>query len=159
VNSTTFSTEIDQLTEGTWQVKVTAFDAVGNSKSASKELIVDRSAPAAPIVTLISTGEGSAFLGWTEIEDAANYLIFYGTTSGEHIYGANVGQVTEYEVQGLGAGSYYFVVRAMDAAHNQSDNSNEVNTGQIAGAAGVEPGAPATDFAPAGEVQGVSTDE
>lgn len=159
VNSTTFSTEIDQLTEGTWQVKVTAFDAVGNSKSASKELIVDRSAPAAPTVTLISTGEGSAFLGWTEIEDAANYLIFYGTTSGEHIYGANVGQVTEYEVQGLGAGSYYFVVRAMDAAHNQSDNSNEVNTGQIAGAAGVEPGAPATDFAPAGEVQGVSTDE
>ena len=158
VNSTTFETEINQLTEGKWNIKVKAFDGVGNSKEGSTTLIVDRSAPAAPTLALDSTGVGTASLSWNAVDDAKEYLIFYGTTSGDYIYGANVGNVTSYAVQGLGAGNYYFIVRAKDAADNQSGNSNEVNTGTIAGAPGTVPGGPAADFIPAGEVQGAITD-
>lgn len=159
VNSTTFETEIDQLTEGKWNIKVKAFDGVGNSKEGNTTLTVDRSAPDAPTLALDSTGVGTANLSWNIIDDAKEYLIFYGTTSGDYIYGANVGNVTSYTVQGLGAGNYYFIVRAKDEADNQSGNSNEVNTGTIVGAPGTVPGGPAEGFIPAGEVQGVATEE
>jgi hypothetical protein len=57
----------------------------------------------------------------------------------------------------LGAGSYYFIVKSVDSAQNQSAESNEVNTGQIGGAEGVEPNQPAEGFSP--DVQGATTDE
>lgn len=159
VNSTTFETEIDQLTEGKWNIKVKAFDGVGNSKEGGTTLIVDRTAPSAPTLTLDNTGVGTTSLSWNAVDGAEEYLIFYGTTSGDYIYGANVGNVTSYTVQGLGTGNYYFIVRAKDAADNQSSNSNEVNTGTITGAPGTVPGGPAEGFIPAGEVQGATTNE
>ncbi len=154
-----FETELDQLTEGTWKVTLTAFDSAGNSESVSKDLIVDKTAPGAPTLSLNGTGAGSATLGWTAVTDAVDYIIYYGTTSGQYLYAARVGNTTNYTVQGLGAGNYFFVVRAVDNANNQSANSNEVNTGQIGGAPGVLPGAPAEGFVPAGDVLGDTTDE
>ncbi|MBU0974577.1 fibronectin type III domain-containing protein, partial [Patescibacteria group bacterium] len=158
VDSNTFETEIDQLTEGKWNIKVKAFDGVGNSKEGSTSLTVDRTAPDALTLVLESTGVGTANLSWNTVDDAEEYLIFYGTTSGDYIYGANVGNVTNYTVQELGAGNYYFIVRAKDASDNQSSNSNEVNTGTIAGVPGATPGGPGADFVPAGEVQGATND-
>lgn len=155
VDGNTFETEIDKLIEGRWTVKVIAFDASGKSKDNSIDLIVDRTGPSAPNLTLTGTGTGTASLSWNTIPDAKDYIIWYGNTPGTYLYGARVGNITSYTVQGIGAGNYYFVVKAVDAAQNQSGNSNEVNTGTIAGAAGIEPGQPAQGFTP--EVLGTNT--
>ena len=149
-------TEIDQLIEGRWTVSVRAFDAAGHNKDAAIDLYVDRTAPAAPVLVLGTTGEGTVSLSWNSIADAKDYIVWYGTATGERLYGARVGLTTSYTVRGLGAGNYYFIVRSVDGAQNQSPESNEVNTGAITGATNVAPGTPAQGFTP--QVQGVSTD-
>jgi len=157
VSNTTFETEIDQLIEGRWTVKVIAYDASGKSRDNSIDLVVDRTAPSAPTLTLSGTGTGTASLSWNVVSDAKDYILWYGTTSGKYLYGARVGNVTSYTVQGLGAGNYNFIIKAVDAAQNQSGNSNEVNTGNITGAIGTTPGQSAQGFAP--EVLGASTED
>lgn len=146
---------VDNLTEGVWEVKVTAFDASGNSKSASADLTVDRTGPNVPSLSIFGTGPGSVSLSWSKIDGANNYIIWYGTNPGSYQYGAKVGDTQSYTVQGLGAGSYYFIVKAVDPSGNQSGNSNEVSTGAIAGAPGVAENAPAQGFAE--EVLGTNT--
>jgi hypothetical protein len=138
---------VDNLTEGIWEVKVTAFDASGNSKSASADLTVDRTGPTAPSLSIFGTGPGSVSLSWSKIDGANNYIIWYGTNPGSYQYGAKVGDTQSYTVQGLGAGSYYFIVKAVDPSGNQSSNSNEVSTGAITGAPGVAENTPAQGFA------------
>ena len=147
---------IDNLTEGTWTVRVRAFDDAGHNKDATINEIVDRTPPGAPILGWTGTGPETESPAWNTVSDATDYIIWYGITTGNYIYGARVGNVSSYTVQGLGAGSYFFIVRAVDATNNQSANSNEVATGAIAGAPGVQPGAPAVGFAP--EVLGQTTE-
>ncbi len=146
VGSDVRSHELSNLTEGSWTVIVRAFDGAGNNKEVSVGLTVDRTAPQAPTLALIGTGAGTASLSWNSVDDAKSYIIWYGTSSGSYLYGANVGNVTSYTVQGLGGGTYYFIVRANDSSGNGSSNSNEVSTGAIEGAPGVAAGAPATGF-------------
>lgn len=157
VDSDIRSYELTDLTEGIWSVLVRAYDAAGHTKEASTTLTVDRTAPAAPTLTLTGTDVGSASLSWNAVSGASKYLVWYGTTSGSYLYGANVGNVTNFTVHGLGAGNYYFIVRAHDEAGNGSSNSNEVSTGTIAGAAGSTPGTPATGFTTTPTVLGEST--
>jgi|GEM_PF-1283423 len=145
---------INNLTEGIWNVRVTAFDGAGNTKSNSLDLTVDRTSPNAPTLTVLGTATGEVSLSWSKIADAQNYVIWYGTTPGTYLYGANVGDVQAYTVRSLGAGGYYFIVKAVDNSGNQSSNSNEVSSGLIAGAPGVAEGQAAQDFTP--EVKGVS---
>lgn len=156
VGSGTTGVEIDQLTEGRWTVKVIAFDQSGRTKDNSIDVVVDRTGPSAPTLTLTSTGTGTATLSWNAIDDAKDYIIWYGSVSGVHQYGARVGNVTSYTVKGLGTGNYYFIIKAVDAAQNQSSDSNEVNTGNIVGAVGTTPGQPAEGFSP--EVLGAATE-
>ncbi|MEA2056590.1 MAG: fibronectin type III domain-containing protein, partial [Patescibacteria group bacterium] len=158
VSSSVTETEIDRLEEGTYKITLVAYDKVGHSRSDTTELVVDRSAPAAPILSLYGTGEGSVDLSWTVVDDANSYIIYYGVNPGDYVYAANVGDTTSYTVEGLTAGSYYFVVRAVDSVDNQSPNSNEVNGNLAIGAAGATGGA-AEGFAPAGEVAGTQTEE
>jgi hypothetical protein len=148
VGSGTTEVEIDQLTEGRWTVKVVAFDGSGRSKDNSIDVVVDRSGPVAPVLTLTGTGAGTATLSWNAIADAQDYIIWYGNAPGSRQFGAKVGNVTSYTVRGLGSGNYYFIVRAVDSAQNQGADSNEVSTGTISGAANVEPGTPAEGFTP-----------
>jgi len=160
VSSDTIETTIRDLQEGVYKVTVTAFDHAGHSKSASIDLTINRTAPAAPTLTLESTGEGTASLSWNEVENAIDYIILYGVESGSHIYAARVGNITEFTVEGLTAGNYYFVVRAIDNVDNQSSNSNEVSTGDILGAAlGTGTGGPAVGFQEVGDVLGDQTDQ
>jgi hypothetical protein len=149
--------ELNNLTEGQWTVIVRAFDAAGNSKEGSVSLSVDRTAPSAPTLTLTGTTAGTASLSWGAVEGASSYVIWYGTSAGNYLYGANVGNTTSYTVQGLGAGTYYFIVRAHDSAGNGSGNSNEVSTGRIAGVEGVIPGTPAEGFSETPAVLGDQT--
>jgi len=150
-------TAIDGLKEGVYKVTVTAYDYAGNNKSASTNLTVDRTAPTAPVLTLAGTGVGTVSLSWLAVEDASDYVVLYGTESGNYLYAAVVGNVNQFLVEGLSAGNYYFVVRSRDSVKNQSGNSNEVNTGAILGGAGV--GGPATGFQEAGEVLGEKTEK
>jgi hypothetical protein len=150
-------TTIDGLKEGVYKVTVTAYDHAGNNKSASTNLTVDRTAPTAPVLTLAGTGVGTVSLSWLAVEDASDYVVLYGTESGNYLYAAVVGNVNQFLVEGLSAGNYYFVVRSRDNVKNQSGNSNEVNTGAILGGAGV--GGPATGFQEAGEVLGEKTEK
>jgi hypothetical protein len=121
VNSNVREFNTDQLTEaGTWKVTVTAFDGAAHEKSASDEIIVDKEAPAAPVLSLDNTGPGSVDLSWTKINEANEYIILYGVNDGQYVYAARVGDTLNYTVQGLTAGNYYFVVRAEDSSGNQS---------------------------------------
>jgi hypothetical protein len=160
VNGDVTETTISDLLEGTYKITVRAYDNSGHNQSATTDLTVDRTAPAAPALTLDATRDGEVDLSWTEIEDADDYIILYGLESGNHIYAARVGNITSYTVQGLTAGSYYFVVRAVDKADNQSSNSNEVSSGTILGAVGLGAGVggPAAGFEEAGEVLGEETE-
>jgi hypothetical protein len=160
VNADVTEITISDLLEGVYKITVRAYDNSGYNKSDSTDLTVDRTAPAAPTLTLEDTRDGEVDLSWTEVEDANDYIILYGLESGNHIYAARVGDITNYTVQGLTAGSYYFVVRAVDKADNQSPNSNEVNSGTILGAVGLGEGVggPAAGFQEAGEVLGEETE-
>lgn len=157
VSGNTTELKISDLKEGTYKVTVTAYDNAGHEKSASIDLVVNRTAPAAPILTLVGTTAGTATLSWNEVENATDYIILYGTESGNYQYAARVGNITQYTVEGLTAGSYFFVVRAVDNVDNQSGNSNEVNTGAILGAIGAA--GPAAGFVEAGDVLGDQTDQ
>lgn len=148
VSAGTTEVEIDNLTEGNWNVKVVAFDQSGRSKEGSINLQVDRTGPDAPTLTLTATSAGTATLSWNAISDATDYIIWYGNAPGSRLYGARVGKVTSYTVSSLGAGNYYFIVKAVDAAQNQGAESNEVNTGVIIGTVGIVPGTPAQGFTP-----------
>jgi hypothetical protein len=149
-------TKIDELKEGSYKITVTAYDGSGYNKSATTNLIVDRTAPIAPVLTLLAQRPGEIDLAWEVIADADRYIIYYGLEAGNYLYAADVGNVTDYTVTGLTAGNYYFIVRAVDASDNQSANSNEVSILDLVGApAGT---LIAEGFTEAGEVQGETTE-
>jgi hypothetical protein len=85
------------------------------------------------LLTLSSAGLSEAAqveLAWNPATDGVTtgYIIFYGTASGSYTQQVNVGLVTSYTVTGLKAGAtYYFVVRAYNAAGELSAPSNEVS--------------------------------
>gem|GEM_PF-715447 len=79
---------------------------------------------------------GVATLSWTPpttredgsaLVDLAGYKIYYGTQSGNYTEVVDVptAGVTEYMIEGLAPGTYYFVVTAYDTAGNESPPSNE----------------------------------
>ncbi len=59
--------------------------------------------------------------------DLAGYEIYYGTESGNYQWNIDVGNVTNYSVNGLDTGmTYYFVATAYNTGGLQSGYSNEV---------------------------------
>lgn len=65
-------------------------------------------------------------LAWSPVENATDYVISYGTSSGEYEYGVpSTGQTTTFTVGGLDPdATYYFVVRAINDCM-PGDASNE----------------------------------
>ncbi len=67
--------------------------------------------------------------------DLSHYVVYWGTAS--RVYTVNsgsIGLVTTYKRQLPDDGKiYYFAVTAVDTAGLESDFSNEVNTGEVAG--------------------------
>lgn len=81
---------------------------------------------------------GSATLSWdppttnvdeTPLTGLAGYKIYYGTTPGEYpeVIDINDPNTTEYTIENLPSGIYYFAVTAYDMSLNESDYSNEVS--------------------------------
>jgi len=104
----------------------------------------------APTLTLVSTGINTVALSWTAVAPVTHYSIQYGIAPGTYAFGAdNVGNVTNYTVSGLSAGTvYYFQVRGVNDC-NPGPWSNEVHSGVVAGAF-IAPG-PAPGFEVLGE--------
>jgi len=119
---------VDSLTEGIWEIKITAFDASENNKSASVDLTVDNTNPSAPTLFLAEKTNGSASLTWFKVVGATSYLIWYGQSAGQYPYNVMVGDSDNYTVNSLGTGNWYFIIQAIDGATNQSKSSNEVST-------------------------------
>jgi hypothetical protein len=67
------------------------------------------------LVSVVRKGT-SATLTWTKVNNANNYLIFYGTASGSHEFGVpQTGNVTSYTINFLDPNrKYYFEVRSIN---------------------------------------------
>jgi flagellar basal body-associated protein FliL len=105
-------------------------------------------APGAPQLTsAVANGDNQITLTWTDASDPVSYyLISYGLTSGQYIYGnPNVGNqgTTSYTVGNLAAGTtYYFAVKAVNGC-TPSSASNEVSATTTGGVVAATP-TPAT---------------
>ena len=92
---------------------------------------VDLNPPASP-TNLQVTNEGNAevSLGWNNVAGASGYNVYRSPLSGGGWVKANVGPVsgTSFTDAGLqNARTYYYVVKSLDAAGNESGPSNEVS--------------------------------
>ncbi|OME77638.1 hypothetical protein BK120_25530 [Paenibacillus sp. FSL A5-0031] len=65
-------------------------------------------------------------LNWSAAAGATGYSVQYGTQSGVYTKQLNAGNVTEFNVAGLAAGTYYFVVKAYNS-YGESHLSQELS--------------------------------
>ena len=63
----------------------------------------------------------------TALDDLAGYVIYDGTSSGSYDMWTDVGNSTQFTLDSLTAGTYFFVVTAYDASGNESAHSNEIS--------------------------------
>lgn len=63
----------------------------------------------------------------SDLEDLAGYRIYDGSQPGTYTEVTDVGNVTEFVVEDLPAGVFYFAVTAYDSVGNESDFSEEVS--------------------------------
>ena len=83
-----------------------------------------------------NTGTGSAELSWTaptenedgsELTDLAGYKLYWGTTSGSYPNSVTIDNpsVSTYTVDGLSAGTYFFVATSFNLSGIESRYSGE----------------------------------
>ncbi len=80
-------------------------------------------------VLIVSNAQaGNVTVSWdaNSESDLLGYKIYYGNTSGSYSNVIDVGNVIEFQINNLSAGSYFFTVTAYDNANNESDYSVEV---------------------------------
>jgi fibronectin type 3 domain-containing protein len=113
----TVAWDTTQAAPGAHTLTAVAWDAVGNSATATRTVTV-----ANPF--------GQVNLAWNANSetDLAGYRVYFGTTSGTYSNSVNVGNITGYTVTGLAPGNvYYFVVTASDQGGAESLASNQVS--------------------------------
>jgi hypothetical protein len=118
---------------GTWFYKVNARDAAGNASdpsAAAQADVLDQANPSAPTnLTATVTGD-SVGLTWTASTDnvgVAGYSVYRGTTAGFTVdAGSKIADVTDasYTDANRPVGTWFYKVRARDAAGNASDPSD-----------------------------------
>ena len=149
------------LVAGTYYYKVTAEDAAGNVSAASNEAsaaIPDTTPPSPPANLTATGGTAQATLSWSASTDdvaVTKYDVYRSTTSGFTPGSGNrIAQPagTSYTDPSLAAGTYYYKVRAEDAAGNVSGNSNEAQASVAGGSIAVSITSPT-----GGTVSGVQT--
>jgi glycosidase/fibronectin type 3 domain-containing protein len=90
---------------------------------------IDLTPPPAPTGLAASEGNGSVGLTWNAEGDAAAYNVYRSPVTGGGYVRVNDSPVAGTSLTDTGlrnAQTYYYVVRALDAAGNESGNSNEV---------------------------------
>ena len=111
-------------------------------------------------ILIISTAAQAAdvTLAWDPSATATvtGYTVHYGPVSGlsdDYEYKVNAGNVTQFTVEGLPPGVWYFAVKAYDAAGNQSPFSNEVNTTLVSAPGLDRPHTPISTPVPPGQLK------
>ncbi len=104
--------------------------AGGSSGSASPA--TSAGSGATPFQT--GSGTGTAVLGWdapttnvdgSSLDDLAGYKIYVGTAAGNYAATLDVGNVTDFSMDNLVPGTYYFAVTAYNTSGMESSYSNE----------------------------------
>ncbi|MFQ6066913.1 MAG: fibronectin type III domain-containing protein, partial [bacterium] len=138
---------VNTRSDGSHNVPVTATDGAQNSASSSINLTLDNTAPPAPTnLSATAIAGGGIKLTWAASSpetDVAQYNIYRSTTSGGENYSSptytvSSGTATYTDTSTTNGQTYYYVVRAQDAAGNIEPNTNEVS----ATASGTGPPAP-----------------
>jgi glycosidase/fibronectin type 3 domain-containing protein len=90
---------------------------------------VDLTPPAAPAnVHVTNEGNGTVSLAWNSVAGAAGYNVYHSPVSGGGWVKVGTSSGTNFTDSGLtNASTYYYIVRALDAAGNESKDSNEVS--------------------------------
>jgi hypothetical protein len=133
VGNTTTAIVPDLTDATTYFFIVTAYSTAGLESLPSNEVSanvgVDTVPPAPPGSLVATPGDGAVDLDWSDsIEpDLASYTVYRSATSGNGYASIAGGLTASSYTDGDGANgtTYYYVVTAMDAAGNQSNNSNE----------------------------------
>ncbi|GAI00461.1 unnamed protein product, partial [marine sediment metagenome] len=127
---------VNTKADGSHSVPVTATDAASNTATKSINLTLDNTAPPAPTsLSATALAGGSIKLTWTASSpqtDVSQYNIYRGTTSGGQDYSSttytvSAGITTYTDASTTDGQTYYYVVRAQDAAGNIETNTNEVS--------------------------------
>ncbi|GAH30731.1 unnamed protein product, partial [marine sediment metagenome] len=123
--------------DGSYSVPVTATDGVGNTKTDSTTLLTLDNTPLPSPTNLVATAlaGGSIKLTWTASSpetDVSQYNIYRATTSAGQDYSSttytiSAGITTYTDTSTTNGQTYYYVVRAQDAAGNIETNTNEVS--------------------------------
>jgi|GEM_PF-2059937 len=121
--------------DGSYSVSVTATDGAGNSASSSISLTLDNTTPSAPTnLSATALSEGGIKLTWTasSSSDVVQYNIYRATSSGGQSYTSptytvSSGTITYTDTATTDGVTYYYVVRAQDAAGNIETNTNEAS--------------------------------
>jgi hypothetical protein len=103
---------------GLYRLDVTAFTADGRRAGSTSHMF-----------SVLQGAQVS--LTWDENSetDIAGYRLYYGSVSGQYDYVVDVGNQTNYTLNGLRAGqTYYIAATAYNTSGYESDYSNEVNT-------------------------------
>lgn len=89
----------------------------------------DTTAPAAPAGLTATASDGEVALDWDDnTGDFASYNVYRSTTSGAGFSRVASGLTSSEYLDTVFSGTtYYYIVTAVDAALNESDNSDEVN--------------------------------
>jgi fibronectin type 3 domain-containing protein len=117
------------LAPGPYSYTVRAVDAAGNVSDPSNTAsatVPDTTKPTPPGNLTANAGDGQVALGWQASTDdvgVSGYRVFRGTTQ---IASLGAG-ATSHTDTGLAPGPYSYTVRAVDAAGNLSDPSNEAS--------------------------------
>ena len=133
-NSTSTSFSASGVGAGTYYVRIRAQNAGGTSAPSNESTLVVgsagcTSAPNAPTAFTISASGSTVTLTWTAPVGGCaptSYVLQAGSATGQsNIANSNVGPATSYVATGVGGGTYYVRVRAVNA-YGQSAASNEV---------------------------------
>jgi hypothetical protein len=103
-----------------------------NSTSEASAPTCDAAYPGTPTIkSVIYLGDNKIELGWTKVDGADHYMIFYGPESGNYVYSVpDTGNTDTYVINGLSTG--YFTVRAVNGCQ-PGDPSDEASTGGTGG--------------------------
>jgi hypothetical protein len=132
------------VADGVYQVRAQATDKAGNQgTSAAVSFTLDTTAPAAP--TNLSAADhpndngGAIDLGWTPSTstDVASQRVYRATTSGgpyTQVTSFSDNTTKTYTNTGLTNGTtYFYVIRAVDRAGNESQSSNQASASPASG--------------------------
>ncbi|WP_281612696.1 Ig-like domain-containing protein [Flammeovirga sp. SubArs3] len=117
--------ELSSMSEGTYDVSVSALDAAGNSGSDSSndELVIDLTAPSVT-VTSLTTNDATPLLSGTVDDNNATVTVTVNSEVKTASVSNGTWTISDNELSSLSEGTYDVTVKALDAAGNSGSDSS-----------------------------------